>query len=58
LEYFSILVSDAVSQNGPGLTQDATILNAQTTFGRATTSEKLINAIRDAKGYQEETIKE
>jgi hypothetical protein len=24
----------------------------------ATTSEKLINAIRDAKGYQEETIKE
>jgi len=58
LEYFPILVSDAVSQNGHGLTQDATILNVQKTFGRVTTSEQLINAIHDAKGYQEETTKE
>lgn len=46
--YFSILVSDAVSQIGPSLTQEATILNVRSTFGWVTTSENLLSALRDA----------
>jgi len=45
LDYFPILVSDAVSPMGSNITQDATILNVQSTFGWVTTSEKLLNAI-------------
>lgn len=46
LEYFPILVSDAVSQMGPSSTQEATILNVRSTFGWVTTSENLLKAIR------------
>lgn len=46
LEYFPILISDAVSQMGPSSTQEATILNVQSTFGWVTTSENLLKAIR------------
>ena len=46
LQYFPILVSDAVSQMGPSSTQEATIFNVRSTFGWVTTSEKLLNAIR------------
>ena len=46
LQYFPILVSDAVSQMGPSSTQEATIFNVRSTFGWITTSEKLLNAIR------------
>jgi ureidoacrylate peracid hydrolase len=46
--YFSILVSDAVSQMGPTLTQEATILNVRSTFGWVTTSENLLSALRGA----------
>jgi len=46
LQYFPILVSDAVSQIGPSITQEATIFNVRTIFGWVTTSEKLLNAIR------------
>lgn len=46
LEYFPILISDAVSPMGPPLTQDATIFNTQSTFGWVTTSENLLSAIK------------
>jgi len=46
LEYFPILISDAVSQMGPSSTQEATILNVRSTFGWVTTSENLLKAIR------------
>lgn len=46
LGYFPILVSDAVSQMGPSLTQEATLYNVRSAFGWVTTSEKLLSAIR------------
>jgi len=46
LQYFPILVSDAVSQMGPSSTQEATIFNVQSTFGWVTTTKELLNAIR------------
>lgn len=46
LQYFPILVSDAVSQMGPSSTQEATIFNVRSIFGWVTTSEKLLKAIR------------
>ena len=45
LEYFPILISDAVSQLGMSLTQEATIFNVKSTFGWTTTSEKVLKAI-------------
>jgi ureidoacrylate peracid hydrolase len=44
--YFSILVSDAVSQIGPSLTQEATLFNVMSTFGWVTTSGNLLSALR------------
>jgi len=49
LEYFPILIADAVSQLGPSTTQEATIFNVRSIFGWVTTSEKLLNAIRLAE---------
>jgi ureidoacrylate peracid hydrolase len=46
LEYFPVLVADAVSQLGPSKTHEATIFNVRSIFGWVTTSEKLLNAIR------------
>jgi len=46
LQYFPVLVADAVSQIGPSTTQEATIFNVRTIFGWVTTSEKLLKAIR------------
>jgi len=46
LDYFPILVSDAVSQMGPNITQEATVLNVQSTFGWVTNAEDLVHAIR------------
>ena len=54
LQYFPILVSDAVSQIGPSTTQEATIFNVRSIFGWVTTSEKLLNAIRLVESPQEE----
>jgi ureidoacrylate peracid hydrolase len=45
LDYFPILVSDAVSQMGSSITQEATILNVQSTFGWVTNAEDLLHAI-------------
>ncbi len=46
LQYFPILVSDAVSQMGPSSTQEATIFNVRSTFGWVTTTKELLKAIR------------
>ncbi len=48
LDYFPILVSDAVSQKGSGLMQEATIWNTQSIFGWVTTSENILQSIRSA----------
>ena len=45
LDYFPILVSDAVSQMGSNITQDATILNVQSTFGWVTNVKELLHAM-------------
>jgi len=45
LDYFPILVSDAVSQMGSSITQDATILNVQSTFGWVTHAKELLHAM-------------
>ncbi|MGD9116424.1 MAG: isochorismatase family protein [Dehalococcoidia bacterium] len=49
LDYFPLLVSDAVSPLGPRKTQETTIFNVRNTFGWVTTSENLLNAIRSAE---------
>ena len=49
LDYFPILVSDAVSQKGPSVTQEATILNVQSTFGWVTDTIRVIKAIDQIK---------
>ncbi len=49
LDYFPILVSDAVSQMGSNITQDATILNVQSTFGWVANAEDLLRAIRSVE---------
>jgi len=46
LDYFPVLVSDAVSQMGSPITQEATILNVQSTFGWVTNVEDFVHAIR------------
>ena len=46
LDYFPILLSDAVSQKGSDLIQEATIYNTQSLFGWVSTSEKILEAIR------------
>jgi ureidoacrylate peracid hydrolase len=45
LDYYPLLVSDAVSHMGPRLTQEATIFNVQSTFGWVTSSERLLRAM-------------
>lgn len=45
LDYFNILIADAVSQAGPSSNQDATIFNVRSAFGWVTTSEMLLKAI-------------
>lgn len=49
LDYFPILVSDAVSQMGSSITQEATILNVQSTFGWVANAEDLLRAIRSVE---------
>jgi ureidoacrylate peracid hydrolase len=46
LDYFPVLISDAVSPMGSNITQDATILNVQSTFGWVANAEDLLRAIR------------
>lgn len=51
LEYFPILVTDAVSPMGPRSTQEATIFNVRSIFGWITTAENLLQAIGDTKSH-------
>ena len=55
LDYFPVLVSDAVSQMGSNITQEATILNVQSTFGWVTNAEDLLRAIRSIEKGREVT---
>jgi ureidoacrylate peracid hydrolase len=48
LDYFPILVSDAVSHAGASITQEATIYNVKSNFGWVTTSESLEAGLRNA----------
>jgi ureidoacrylate peracid hydrolase len=54
LDYFPVLVSDAVSQMGPALLQDATILNVQATFGWVTSSDQFLDALGRFKAEHQE----
>lgn len=49
LDYFPILVSDAVSQMGPDIIQESTIMNVQSSFGWVTRSESILKAFRGAR---------
>jgi ureidoacrylate peracid hydrolase len=49
LDYFPILVSDAVSQKGSSVTQEATILNVQSTFGWVSDSTRVMEALDHIK---------
>jgi ureidoacrylate peracid hydrolase len=46
LDYFTILVSNAVSALGPVILQEATIHNVQSKFGWVTTTEKLLEGFK------------
>jgi len=45
LDYFAILIADAVSQIGSSTNQEATIFNVRSAFGWVATSEMLLKAI-------------
>ena len=45
LDYFPILVTDAVSHLGPSITHQASLINVRSTFGWVTTSDNVLHAI-------------
>lgn len=47
LDYFPILITDAVSQAGPPLTQEATIFNVKSNFGWVTTSKNFLAGLEN-----------
>jgi ureidoacrylate peracid hydrolase len=47
LDYFPILVSDAVSHLGPNVVHEATIYNVQSNFGWVTDSKRLLRAMNN-----------
>jgi ureidoacrylate peracid hydrolase len=49
LDYFPILVSDAVSHAGENITQQATLLNVKTNFGWVTTSDSFVRGLEHVK---------
>jgi ureidoacrylate peracid hydrolase len=49
LDYFPVLVSDAVSPMGSNITQDATVLNVQSTFGWVAHTKDLLQAVNPFK---------
>ncbi len=50
LEYFPILISDAVASGGPTFLQEATIFNVKLCFGWVTNSQNIIKAINMSTG--------
>jgi ureidoacrylate peracid hydrolase len=49
LDYFPILVSDAVSHAGANITQEATIYNVKSNFGWVTTSDHFVAGLEHLK---------
>jgi nicotinamidase-related amidase len=49
LDYFPILVSDAVSHAGASITQEATIVNVKSNFGWVTTSDHILAGLEHLK---------
>lgn len=49
LDYFPILVSDAVSHAGSSITQEATVLNVKTHFGWVTTADQFVRGLDNLK---------
>ena len=49
LDYFPILVTDAVSHLGPSITHQASLINVRSTFGWVTTSDNVLHAIGHIK---------
>ena len=49
LDYFPILVSDAVSHAGSSITQEATILNVKNHLGWVTTSDHFVGGLENLK---------
>ena len=49
LDYFPILVSDAVSHAGASIAQEATLLNVKTHLGWVTTSDNFVRGLEDLK---------
>jgi ureidoacrylate peracid hydrolase len=49
LDYFPILVSDAVSHAGAAVTQEATIFNVKSNFGWVTTSDHFLAGLENLK---------
>jgi ureidoacrylate peracid hydrolase len=49
LDYFPILVSDAVSHAGSSITQEATILNVKNHLGWVTTSDHFVRGLENLK---------
>lgn len=49
LDYFPVLVSDAVSPLGPASMQEAAIFNVRTIFGWVTTTNDFLQAIKSVK---------
>jgi ureidoacrylate peracid hydrolase len=45
LDYWPVIVSDAVNHAGPPLTQEATLWNIETLFGWVTTTHDFLNAV-------------
>ena len=48
LEYFSILISDAVAAGGPPFRQEVTLFNVKSCFGWVTTSQNIMKAINSS----------
>jgi ureidoacrylate peracid hydrolase len=49
LDYFPILISDAVSHSGASITQEATILNVKNHLGWVTTSDHFVAGLENLK---------
>ena len=49
LDYFPILISDAVSQAGSSITQEATILNVKNHLGWVTTSDHFVEGLKNLR---------
>jgi ureidoacrylate peracid hydrolase len=49
LDYWPIMISDAVHHVGPSITQEATLWNVEALFGWVSTTEEFLNAVSEKK---------